>query len=80
MKRLILNITLLAFMALGSMNAMAHDPKVKYGIPVSHDDEQIAYGKGGSGETALILSLATKSLPRSSADSDRIHASELSRN
>ncbi|MGF1844345.1 hypothetical protein L4C39_14295 [Vibrio clamense] len=80
MKRLILNSTLLVFMALGSFNAMAHDSTVKYGIAISHDDEQIAYGKNGSGETALILPLATKSLPRSSADSDRIHASELSRN
>lgn len=80
MKRLILNITLLVFMALGRMNAMAHDSTVKYGIAISHDGEQIAYGKNGSGETALILPLATKSLPRSSADSDRIHASELSRN
>lgn len=45
MKRLILNITLLVFMALGSMNAMAHDSMVKYGIALSHDGEQIAYGK-----------------------------------
>ncbi|MEZ9957689.1 hypothetical protein OAW_17215 [Vibrio cyclitrophicus ZF170] len=44
MKRLILNITLLVFMALGSMNAMAHDSTVKYGIAISHDGEQIAYG------------------------------------
>ncbi|NAZ46506.1 alpha/beta hydrolase [Vibrio toranzoniae] len=55
MKRLILNITLLVFMALGSMNAIAHDSKVKYGIAISHDGEQIAYGKSGSGETALIF-------------------------
>ncbi|MFS1934254.1 hypothetical protein [Vibrio splendidus] len=55
MKRVILNITLLVFMALGSMNAMAHDSPVKYGIAMSHDGEQIAYGKSGSGETALIF-------------------------
>ena len=55
MKRLILNITLLVFMALSSMNAMAHDSMVKYGIAISHDGEQIAYGKSGSGETALIF-------------------------
>ncbi|MEZ8053710.1 hypothetical protein [Vibrio atlanticus] len=53
MKRLILNITLLVFMALGSMSAMAHDSTVKYGIAISYDDEQIAYGKSGSGDTAL---------------------------
>ncbi|OEE74110.1 hypothetical protein [Vibrio genomosp. F6] len=79
MKRLILNITLLVFMVLGSISAIANDSTVKYAIAISHDDEQIAYGKNGSGETALILPLATKSLPRSSADSDRIPASELSR-
>ena len=39
MKRLILNITLLVFMALGSFNAMAHDSKVKNGIAISHDGE-----------------------------------------
>ena len=55
MKRLILNITFLVFMALGSMNAMAHDSTVKYGIAISHDGEQIAYGKSGSGDTALIF-------------------------
>lgn len=55
MKRLILNITLLVFMALGSMNTMAHDSTVKYGIAISHDGEQIAYDKSGSGETALIF-------------------------
>ncbi len=55
MKRLILNITLLVFMILGSINAMAHDSKSKYGIAISHDGEQIAYGKSGSGETALIF-------------------------
>ena len=55
MKRLILNITLLVFMALGSMNTMAHDSTVKYGIAISHDGEQIAYGKSGSGDTALIF-------------------------
>ncbi len=55
MKRLILNITLLVFMALGSMNAMAHDSMVKYGIAISHDGQQIAYGKSGSGDTALIF-------------------------
>lgn len=55
MKRLILNITLLVFMALGSMSAMAHDSTVKYGIAISHDGEQIAYGKSGSWETALIF-------------------------
>lgn len=49
MKRLILNITLLVFMALGSMSAMAHDSTVKYGIAISHYGEQIAYGKSGSG-------------------------------
>ncbi|MDN3699151.1 MULTISPECIES: hypothetical protein [Vibrio] len=80
MKRLILNITLFVFMALGSINAMAHDSTVKYGIAISHDGEQIAYGKNGSGEKALILPLATKSLLRSAPDSDRIPASELSRN
>ncbi|WP_017034126.1 hypothetical protein [Vibrio genomosp. F10] len=42
-------------MALGSFNAMAHDSMVKYGITTSHDGEQIAYGKSGSGETALIF-------------------------
>ncbi|CAH6823264.1 conserved exported hypothetical protein [Vibrio chagasii] len=55
MKRLILYITLLVFMALGSMSAMAHDSTVKYGIAISHDGEQIAYGRSGSGETALIF-------------------------
>ncbi|CAH6886156.1 conserved exported hypothetical protein [Vibrio chagasii] len=55
MKRLILNITLLVFMALGSFNAMAHYSMVKYGIAVSYDGEQIAYGKSGRGETALIF-------------------------
>ncbi|CAK2730131.1 Esterase [Vibrio crassostreae] len=55
MKRLILNITLLVFMALASMSAIAHDSMVKYGIAISHDGEQIAYGKSGSGETALIF-------------------------
>nr|PMI70381.1 hypothetical protein BCU37_08245 [Vibrio splendidus]PMK59846.1 hypothetical protein BCT96_13860 [Vibrio splendidus] len=55
MKRLILNITFLVFMALGSMNAMAHNSTVKYGIAISHNGEQIAYGKSGSGETALIF-------------------------
>ena len=55
MKRLILNITLLVFMALGSMSAMAHDSKVKYGIAISHDGEQVAYGNSGSGELALIF-------------------------
>ncbi|WP_253656863.1 hypothetical protein [Vibrio splendidus] len=44
MKRLILNI-----IPLGSMNSMAHDSTVKYGIAISHDGEQIAYGKSGSG-------------------------------
>ena len=52
MKRLILNITLLVFTALGSMNAVAHDSTVKYDIAISHDGEQIAYGKSGRGETA----------------------------
>lgn len=42
MKRLILNITFLVFMTLGSMNTMAQDSTVKYGIAVSHDGEQIA--------------------------------------
>ena len=42
-------------MALGSMNAMAHDSTVKYGIAISHDGEQIAYGKSGSGDSALIF-------------------------
>ncbi len=42
-------------MALGSMSAMAHDSMAKYGIAISHDGEQIAYGKSGSGETALIF-------------------------
>lgn len=55
MKRLILNITLLVFMALGSINAMAHDSIVKYGIAISYDGDQIAYGKSGSGDTALIF-------------------------
>ena len=55
MKRLILNITLLVFMMLSSMSAMAHDSAVKYGIAVSYDGEQIAYGKSGSGNTALIF-------------------------
>ncbi len=55
MKRLILNITLLVFMALGSMNAMAHNSTVKYGIAISQDGEQIAYGRSGSGDTALIF-------------------------
>ncbi|MEZ8384045.1 alpha/beta hydrolase, partial [Vibrio splendidus] len=50
MKRLILNITLLVFMALGSINVMAHDSTVKYAIAISHDGEQIAYGKSGSGD------------------------------
>ncbi|WP_332411292.1 hypothetical protein [Vibrio gigantis] len=34
---------------------MAHGSMVKYGIAISHDGEQIAYGKSGSGETALIF-------------------------
>ncbi|CDT01808.1 hypothetical protein [Vibrio coralliirubri] len=55
MKRLILNITLLGFMSLGSMSAMAHNSTVKYGITIPQDGEQIAYGKSGSGETALIF-------------------------
>nr|PMH66454.1 hypothetical protein BCU61_22380 [Vibrio splendidus]PMJ28934.1 hypothetical protein BCU26_16820 [Vibrio splendidus] len=55
MKRLILNITLLVFMTLSSISAMAHYSKVKYGIAISHDGEQIAYGKSGSGDTALIF-------------------------
>ena len=42
-------------MALGSLNAMAHDSTVKYGIAISHDGEQIAYGKSGGGDTALIF-------------------------
>lgn len=42
-------------MALSSMNAIAHDLTVKYGIAISHDGEQIAYGKSGSEETALIF-------------------------
>ncbi|OMO20485.1 hypothetical protein BCT38_05490 [Vibrio lentus] len=52
MKRLILNITLLVFMTLSSMSAIAHDSKVNYGIAMSHDGETIAYGKSGSGKTA----------------------------
>ncbi|TKE92592.1 alpha/beta hydrolase [Vibrio sp. F12] len=55
MQRLILNITLLVFTTLSSMSAMAHDSKVKYGIAISHDGEQIAFGKSGSGDTALIF-------------------------
>ena len=55
MKRLILYITLLVFMALGSINAMAHDSMLKCGIAISHDGEQIAYGKSGSGDAALIV-------------------------
>ncbi|OEF80601.1 hypothetical protein OA5_11055 [Vibrio cyclitrophicus 1F111] len=55
MKRLILNITLLVFMVLGSISAMAHDSTVKYGIAISHDGEQIAYGNSGNGDTALIF-------------------------
>ncbi|MFA0647664.1 hypothetical protein [Vibrio cyclitrophicus] len=55
MKRLILNITLLVFMTFSIMNAMANDSTVKYGIAISHDGEQIAYGKSGSGDTALIF-------------------------
>ena len=54
-KRLILNIARLVSMVLGSISAMAHDSMLKYGIAISHDDEQIAYGKSGSGETALIF-------------------------
>ncbi|WP_261881665.1 hypothetical protein [Vibrio pelagius] len=42
-------------MALGSFNAMAHDSTVKYGIAISHDDEQVAYGKSGSWYAALIV-------------------------
>ncbi len=41
-------------MAFSSMNAMAHDSQAKYGIAISHDGMN-AYGKGGSGETALIF-------------------------
>ncbi len=37
MKRLTLNITFLVFMALGSMNAMAHDLTVEYCLVISHD-------------------------------------------
>ena len=55
MKRLILNITLLVFMVFGSFNAMAHDSMVKYGIAISQDGEQIAYGKSGSWYAALIV-------------------------
>ncbi|PQJ48683.1 hypothetical protein BTO12_24985 [Vibrio splendidus] len=55
MKPLNLNITLLVFMALGSFNAMARASTVNYGIAISHDGEQIAYGKSGSGDTALIF-------------------------
>ncbi|MCY9803821.1 alpha/beta hydrolase [Vibrio scophthalmi] len=55
MKRLILRITLLVLMALGSVNAIADDSMVKYGIALSHDGEQIAYGKSGNGDTALIF-------------------------
>ncbi|MEZ8657980.1 hypothetical protein BCS84_10335 [Vibrio cyclitrophicus] len=55
MKRLILNFTLLVFMALGSMNATTHDSTVKYGIAISHDGEPITYDKSGSGDTALIF-------------------------
>ncbi|CAH7250923.1 exported hypothetical protein [Vibrio chagasii] len=55
MQPLNLNITLLVFMALGSVSAMAHDSMVKYGLAISHDGEQIAYGKSGSGDTALIF-------------------------
>ncbi|CAH7475593.1 conserved hypothetical protein [Vibrio chagasii] len=43
------------FMALSSMNAMAHDSMVKYGIAISHDGEKIAYGKSGSGDASLIF-------------------------
>ncbi|MFA0224791.1 hypothetical protein AB4483_12085 [Vibrio splendidus] len=32
-------------MAIGSFNAMVHDSTVKYSIAISHDGEQIAYGK-----------------------------------
>ncbi|MEZ9003804.1 hypothetical protein AB6E26_14065 [Vibrio splendidus] len=49
MKRLTLNITFLVFMALGSMNAMAHDLTVEYGLVISHDGEQSVYGKVGAG-------------------------------
>ncbi|CDU15774.1 exported hypothetical protein [Vibrio coralliirubri] len=45
MKRLILNITLLVFMALGSINAMAHDSTVRYGIAISHDGEHMRMAK-----------------------------------
>ncbi|CAK2212389.1 exported hypothetical protein [Vibrio crassostreae] len=55
MQRLILYITIKRFMALGSINAMAHDSTVTYGISISHDGEQIAYGKSGSGDTALLF-------------------------
>ncbi|MBB1466340.1 alpha/beta hydrolase [Vibrio sp. SG41-7] len=55
MKRLILNITLLIFMTLSSVSAMAHDSKVNYGIAISHDGEQIAYSESGSGDTTLIF-------------------------
>ncbi|EGU35586.1 alpha/beta fold hydrolase [Vibrio scophthalmi] len=55
MKRLILRITLLVFMALGSVNVIADDSMVKYGIALSNDGEQIAYGKSGSGDMALIF-------------------------
>ncbi|OEE30597.1 hypothetical protein A1QO_14795 [Vibrio genomosp. F10 str. ZF-129] len=37
------------------MNTIAHDSLVKYGIAISHHGEQIAYGKSGSGNTALIF-------------------------
>nr|WP_258954617.1 hypothetical protein [Vibrio coralliirubri] len=40
MKRLILNITLLVFVALGCMNAMAQDSTVQFGIAISHDGGQ----------------------------------------
>ncbi|CDT46934.1 Esterase (fragment) [Vibrio coralliirubri] len=55
MKRLVLNITLSLLITLDSVNVIAHDSMVKYGIAISHDGEQIAYGRSGSGGTALIF-------------------------
>ena len=49
MKRLTLNITLLVFMAFGSINAMAHDSTVKYGIAISHDGGKLPLAKVGVG-------------------------------
>ncbi len=49
MKRLIPNITLLVFMALGSMSAIAHDSTIKYGIGYLTMVSKLRMAKAGVG-------------------------------